>query len=238
MDGKTLSDARMASAWTQQDAAQRLGVTQAYLSMVERGVRRVSKQLAGRAIEVYAVPVTAFPLEEFGQSRHDSRFFKQALGGLGYSGFGYLEETVSGESGRRRPAMSNPASLLMHALDSEDLDARVAEALPWLPLAYPKLAWEWLMCSAKLRDRQNRLGFVIRLAERLAEKKQEHSCAALLREQADVLERSRLAAEDTLCKESMTQAERRWLRTHRTRVAEHWNLLTDLDAEQLDHVYV
>jgi hypothetical protein len=50
------------------------------------------------------------------------------------------------------------------------------------------------------------------------------------------LESSRLVKEDTLCKESMTRAERAWLREHRSKSAEHWNLLTDLTVEQLDHV--
>lgn len=35
----------------------------------------------------------------------------------------------------------------------------------------------------------------------------------------------------------MTQAERNWLRTHRTSAAAHWNLLTDLKAEHLVHVF-
>jgi hypothetical protein len=52
------------------------------------------------------------------------------------------------------------------------------------------------------------------------------------------LEPSRLAKEDTLCRESMTRAERAWLREHRPKLAEHWNLLTDLTVEQLDHVAV
>ena len=35
MDGKTLKEARQAKNWTQKDAAQALGITQAYLSMLE-----------------------------------------------------------------------------------------------------------------------------------------------------------------------------------------------------------
>jgi hypothetical protein len=50
------------------------------------------------------------------------------------------------------------------------------------------------------------------------------------------LESSRLANEDILCRESMPRAERAWLREHRSKSAEHWNLLTDLTVEQLDHV--
>jgi hypothetical protein len=41
---------------------------------------------------------------------------------------------------------------------------------------------------------------------------------------------------DTLCRESMTRAERAWLREHRPKSAEHWNLLTDLTVEQLEPV--
>jgi len=47
------------------------------------------------------------------------------------------------------------------------------------------------------------------------------------------LERSRLVREDTLCQESMTQAEQRWLRDRRSAQAQHWNLLTGLLPEHL-----
>ena len=40
--------------------------------------------------------------------------------------------------------------------------------------------------------------------------------------------KSRLAPEDTFCHDSMTQAERVWLREHRSPTAAHWNLLTDM----------
>jgi hypothetical protein len=35
------------------------------------------------------------------------------------------------------------------------------------------------------------------------------------------------------CHDSMTQAERKWLRSHRLQEARHWNLLTDLDVRNL-----
>ena len=228
MNGLELRDARLASSWTQNDAAQKLGVTQAYLSMVERGVRPVSTELASRAMDVFEVSATALPLGNYEHGSRDEFSFKQALGTLGYPGFAYLRGSVK----------SNPAEVLMDALDSEELDSRVTEALPWLPLAYPKLNWDWLTFNAKLRDRQNRLAFVVGLARQLAEKNQDANLARSLAERVDALERSRLAAEDTLCKESMTRAERKWLRTHRSQAAEHWNLLTDLTVEQLDHVFV
>lgn len=228
MTGSEFKRARLASSRTQHDAAQRLGVTQAYLSMVERGTRPVSKELVSRAMNVFQVPATALPLAEYHRSSRDASSFKDALGALGYPGFAYT----------RASGKLNPAALLMEALDCDDLDARVTEALPWLPLAYPELNWDWLAFYAKVRDRQNRLGFVVELARQLAEKNNNSALARSLAEQMAVLERSRLVAEDTLCKESMTQAERRWLRTHRSPAAVHWNLLTDLTVEHLAHAFV
>jgi hypothetical protein len=148
------------------------------------------------------------------------------LGSLGYPGFAYL----------RGPVRLNPVEVLMEALDSDDLDLRVTEALAWLPLAYPHLDWDWLTANAKLRDRQNRLGFVVELARQAAAREGRSQLEEKLANRIAKLESSRLVKEDTLCKESMTRAERAWLREHRSKSAEHWNLLTDLTVEQLDHV--
>jgi transcriptional regulator with XRE-family HTH domain len=227
VNGADVKDARLALSLTQNDAALKLGVTQAYLSMIESGSRPVSMELALKALDVFQIPATALPLGNYKRGSRDEFSYKRALGTLGYSGFAYLRESVK----------SNPAALLMDALDSEDLDSRVIEALPWLPLAYPKLNWEWLMLNAKMRDRQNRLAFVVTLGREAAAKTNDVALEKTLAERVATLERSRLAVEDTLCKESMTQAERKWVRTHRTKAAKHWNLLTDLTLEQLDHVF-
>ena len=221
-----LKSARKASSWTQAQAAARLGITQAYLSMVERGERAVSSELASRAVEVFEVSATALPLAEYQTRSRDAGFFQTMLGSLGYPGFAYLRSSVR----------LNPVELLMEALDSDDLDSRVTEALAWLPLAYPHLNWDWLTANAKLRDRQNRLGFVVELARQAAEKGGSSQVGEELAARVAKLEPSRLAKEDTLCRESMTRAERAWLRDHRPKSAEHWNLLTDLPVEQLDHV--
>ncbi len=226
MTGVELKSARKASSWTQAQAATRLGVTQAYLSMVERGERAVSSELASRAVKVLEVSATALPLAEYQTRSRDAGFLQTMLGSLGYPGFAYLPSSVR----------LNPVELLMEALDSDDLDARVTEALAWLPLAYPHLNWDWLTANAKLRDRQNRLGFVVELARQAAEKGGSSQVGEELAARVAKLESSRLAKEDTLCRESMTRAERTWLREHRPKSAEHWNLLTDLTVEQLDHV--
>jgi transcriptional regulator with XRE-family HTH domain len=226
MTGAELKNARKASSWTQTQAAARLGVTQAYLSMVERGERAVSSELASRTVEVFEVPATALPLTEYQTHVRGDGFFQTMLGTLGYPGFAYM----------RGAARQNPTELLMEALDSDDLDSRVTEALAWLPLAYPHLNWDWLTANAKLRDRQNRLGFVVELARQAAERDGSSRLEEELAARIAKLEPSRLAKEDTLCRESMTRAERAWLREHRPKLAERWNLLTDLTVEQLDHV--
>jgi hypothetical protein len=54
-----------------------------------------------------------------------------------------------------------------------------------------------------------------------------------LKEWEAVLERARLLHEDTLCHDSLTEAERTWLRLNRSKEAEYWDLLTDLSPEHL-----
>jgi transcriptional regulator with XRE-family HTH domain len=126
--GTQLKEARLVASCTQQEAARKLGVTQAYLSMLERGTRPVSNGLASRVAERFDVPATALPLgecetdcNERKRRRNDDSFFASALGALGYGGFSHL----------RGASKSNPASLLMEALDCDDLDPRITEGLPW-----------------------------------------------------------------------------------------------------------
>lgn len=227
MNGSDLKTARTTSNWTQAEAASRLGVTQAYLSMLERGSRPVSDDLVPTVLRVFALPPTARPLQAVKGVAPGDEFFKSSLGELGYPGFAYLKS--------RR--LLNPAELLLLALDSEELDARVTEALPWLPFHFPNLDWAWLVSESKLKDRQNRLAYVTLLASDVAQSRGEVKLAEALRSHVAGLERSRLANEDTLAKRSLSQAERKWLRSRRSPDAAHWNLLTDLKAEDLQHVF-
>src|SRR5258706_570531 len=135
----------------------------------------------------------------------------------------------------RAKARRNPAEVLLTALNAANLDNRVTEGLPWLALAYADMDWDWVVQNAKLLDRQNRLGFVVTLASQLASKTSEPHRSGRLREYLGVLERSRLVKEDTLCHDSLTEAERKWLRSNRPAEAAHWNLLTDMKAENLPH---
>jgi transcriptional regulator with XRE-family HTH domain len=225
MTGVELREMRLDSSLTQQDAATKLGVTQAYLSMVERGARAVSAELAVRVVEVFEVPATSLPLLPYVRASRDELYFKQALGELGYPGFAYLCGSVK----------INPAEFLMRAIDTDDLDARVTESLPWVIASFPALNWDWLLANAKVHDRQNRLAFVTSLAGDVALSWGDSIRTEELSRRVAGLERSRLAVEDTLCSAGITQAERRWLRTHRTPLAAHWNLLADLTLEQVDY---
>lgn len=63
----------------------------------------------------------------------------------------------------------NPAGVLFDALNEADVETRVAEGLPWLALTYVDMDWEWLVQNAKVKDRQNRLGFAVSLATEVAQ---------------------------------------------------------------------
>jgi hypothetical protein len=148
------------------------------------------------------------------------------LGALGYPGFEYL---------RHKAKPSNPAVLLFRALDCTDLDPRVLEGLPWVVVKFSEMDWDWLVRESKVHNRQNRLGYVVDVAADLVAKHQDHEKLHLLQSQQARLNQARLAVEGTLCRDSMTNAERNWLRDNRPDSAKHWNLLTDLKAEHLGY---
>jgi transcriptional regulator with XRE-family HTH domain len=224
MDGTTLREARQNKNWTQQQAARALGVTQAYLSMLEKGRRTVSESFVRRVLKVFDLPPTALPLpSEAAPVPSRTHDFTADLAALGYPGFAYLRTKVQ----------KNPAGVLLDALNEPNLDARVAEGLPWLTLTYVDMDWDWLVRNVKVHDRQNRLGFAVSLASEVAESNNDSERARKLRQCLQVLESARLAREDTFCHDSLTQAERKWLREHRSPVAAHWNLLTDMKGEHL-----
>jgi transcriptional regulator with XRE-family HTH domain len=226
MNGQGLREARLYKDWTQRETAEKLGVTQAYLSMLERGRRVLPYSLARRAVEVLHASPTALPLrEENFTTPVGSDKLRLELAALGYPGFSHLQRRV------RR----NPAEVLLSALQEADLDSRVVEGLPWLALAYTDMDWDWVVRNAKLSDRQNRLGFVVALALQLTMKSAVTDSSRKLKEYVAVLDRSRLVKEDTLCHDSLTEAERKWLRMNRPEEAKHWNLLTDMKAEDLPH---
>jgi transcriptional regulator with XRE-family HTH domain len=224
MLARWLRDARRQRGWTQLQAAGFLGVSQAYLSLLENARRRVPRALLARLEQLYHLPPTEVPMTE-----PDSEVGPQQLAGwlavLGYPSFSYMRSRTS----------VNPAQVLLAALRRGNLETRLTEALPWVVLTYPDLNWDWLLERAKVHDLQNRLGFVVTLAREVAQRQHDETKVSHLAELERRLERSRLAGEDTLCHDLMTQAERRWVRERRPPAAQHWNLLTDLAPEHLSY---
>ncbi len=223
MTGQDLRRVRRQRGWTQQQAARRLGVSQPYLSLLERDQRTVTPALARFAARALRLPPTALPLPESVVADGNATVAR-SLSSLGYPAFAYLR------AGRLR---RNPAEVLLSALAMNDCEARLVEALPWLLLEFD-LDSGWLARQARLHNLQNRLGFVVGLARRVAEQSPRHrGRVQALRLLEAELDRSRLAAEDTLCNASLGPAHRAWLRQARTPEAATWNLLTDWSPEHL-----
>ena len=218
-----LKSARTSAGLTQRQAADRLGVSQAYLALLESGRRPVTAQLKSKIVDLYRLGPMALPLDAESLGSWDSSSLAAGLASLGYPGFRQLTGVQ----------LHNPATILLAAVAAGDVEVRVLEALPWLAVQYHNLDWEWLIREAKVRDVQNRLGFIVMLARQVAEKRGDVVAAGRLHQVEEILDRSRLVREDTLCQESLSEAERRWLRQTRPTEASHWNLLTGLKAQLL-----
>lgn len=226
MTGEQLRLGRKNKGWTQQEAGAKLGVSQPYLALMEQGARRVPAPLARKAASLYGLSPAVLAVEADASTSlpANAQQLAKDLGRLGYPGFAYLKANRS----------KNPAEVLFAALSFDNLDSRLTEALPWVLVHYPDLDWNWLVSAAKNHDLQNRLGFVTSLARKLAEREGNPNWS-LLAAYESVLERGRLAREDTLCHDSLSEAEKRWVREKRSEEARHWNLLTDLSPEHLSY---
>jgi transcriptional regulator with XRE-family HTH domain len=225
MNHQQFKSGRLRARLTQVQAAERLGLSQPYLSQLEKNQRPITPELARLATKVYRLSPTALPLPEASPDVEEADRLARQMSGLGYPGFAHL-----------RAEHSNPAVVVFRSLVHEDLEVRLTEALPWVLACYPDVDWLWLTDQVKLKDVQNRLGFLVGLARELAASRVVFRPALAPLQQAQVkLERARLVREDTLCRESMPAAERRWLASNRSPLARHWNLLTGLTMDQLPY---
>lgn len=217
MNLERLKQARGERGHTQEEAAHRLGVSQEYLSMLEKGRRTPSPKLARKLIHEYGLPATVLPVPgpRASQPNVTPEFLAGALASLGYPAYAHL----------RRAKKVNPAAFLLMALGQRDLEARTAEGLPWVVLRYPEMDFDWLVQQARTNLLQNRLGFTVTLAR-------EASGNDGLRVPEQQLEDSKLAKEDSFCRD-LNEPERLWLREHRSEQARRWNLLSDLRPETL-----
>lgn len=225
MTHEQLKAGRLKAGMTQVRAARRLGVSQPYLSQLESGQRPVTAYVARSAAALYRLRATTLPVPETVPEGVGQYGLARQLAGLGYPPFAHLV-----------PLKANPAALVLDALVQQDLEVRLTEALPWVLLTYTDLDWSWLIRQAKQLDVQNRLGFLVALAKGIATARPQFLAAlqplSIVEEQLEWL---RLAREDTLARQSMPEAERRWLAANRSAIAAHWNLLTGLTANQLPY---
>lgn len=229
MSGQEFKKARQTRGWTQEEAAVRMGVSQAYVALLERGKRKFPSKLARKAVVALKLDPVSLPVRNaVGHTTADT--LARQLAALGYPGFAYL----------RGAHKRNPAEVLLTALAQEELESRLTEALPWLLLNYSKMAQvckEWLFEKTRLKNLTNRLGFVVSTAKLVLENRgetQSERYRALMQMEND-LQNSLLAREDTLCQASLSPAERTWLRDTRPETASKWNVLTDWRPEFLQY---
>ncbi len=222
MSGVDVSEARKACGWTQVELARKLGLSQGYVSLMESNGRVVPRHLALKLVSLLGLSASTLPVSSQTEPLSSNRA-AGALSTLGHPGFAHL--------GKRHRL--NPAELLVRTLSRNNVEARLVEALPWVVLHFPHLDWPWLLSNAKQNDLQNRLGFVVMVARELAERWSDSTTAETLRKWEGALEPSRLQKEDAFAGDSLTEVERRWLRTNRSAEAAHWNLLSNVSADTL-----
>ena len=220
MSGTQLRAARTRRGLKQQELADRLGLSQGYVSLLERNRRVVPRRLAQKLASVLQLPATSLPVGDTEPLEPERA--TRVLGTLGYEGFKYL----------RRGRRLNPAELVLRILRGDNVDARVVKALVWLLVQYPDLEWDWVVRMAKQNDLQNRLGFLVSLARGFAEVHDPKATPAL-RHWEQALEKSRLQKTATFG--PLTDAEQTWLQTHSSAEAHHWNVLSTLSVDALQY---
>jgi hypothetical protein len=97
------------------------------------------------------------------------------------------------------------------------------------------LDWDWLIQEVKLRNRQNRLGFVVALSRKMAKRVSKTEAAQSLAPVLQRLEDARLAKVDTFCQDSWPPSQRAYAHEKRSKLAAHWNLDTRLSEVDLAH---
>lgn len=225
MNSGELLQARQNKRWEQMETAERLGVSQSYLSLLETGKRKITKKLSLRAVKVFGLAATALPIEknlaETASGRNDE--LAKDLAALGYPKFAHLKMNHK----------KNPLEVLFLALKTNDLESRLVESLPWLVFTYTELDWENLFKLVKINDLQNRLGFIVCLARKLAEKAKNKQKTVFLKEKENQLAKSRLYLEDVFNLNSQTETEKKWLKNNRSQEAKFWRVLSDLEVKHL-----
>ncbi|MDQ3170158.1 MAG: helix-turn-helix domain-containing protein [Acidobacteriota bacterium] len=216
---------RTGRSLSQSALALELGVTQAYVSQVESGARPISRELAERLGTLPGLPASVIPAGHAEVDDADADLAAET-GALGYPPF------AAAAGARPR----NPAAVIVAILGRRQVAPSVMAAVPWLLLSNAEIDATWLIDQVRLRNLQNRLGFLTDLAIDLAQSAFAIEDAHLeaLRALRASLEESRLANEGTLAR-VLTSTERQFFEEHRSAAARHWHLLTGLTAAQLPY---
>lgn len=226
MKANDLKSARLSKGWTQVQAASHMGVTQAYWNYLENGRRKLTPKLVQKAMQVFELSADAFPVAgDFVPVWAGNDLLTNMLARLEYPGFSHV---------LTRAPRKNPSEVLLTSLVQPSLDARVAEALPWVALKFAKPE-PWLVDNSRKLNLQNKLGFVVTLARRVAERRGENPNLSDLRQLEETLDESRLAKEDFFYRPPFTETEKDWLKKNRSQDAAHWNLLSDMKPEHLPY---
>lgn len=226
MNGDEFKRWREKANKTQVEAAQSVGVRQPFVCAVEKGHRPVTAALENWLYSVCPEALTAVPTSHT-ETSESGEHLKELLGSLGYPKFAYLAH---------KPQKADPRQVLFDALKTEDLDQRVTEALPWVVAHENKLDWRRLTDEVRLYNLQNRLGFLLEVTVEATKKLHLRNATVRLEPWLHWLREARLYKEDTLCKKSLTQVERRRLRRGRSKAARFWRLYTDLSAKEVANV--
>jgi transcriptional regulator with XRE-family HTH domain len=226
MNSSQLLQARQNKHWEQIETAEKLGVSQSYLSLLESGKREITKKISHRAIKIFRLSACALPIEknldETIVGKNDE--LTKDLGTLGYPKFAFLKSNVN----------KNPLEVLFLSLKTENLESRLVEALPWLVFTFSDLDWETLFKLVKINDLQNKLGFVISLARKSAERLKDRSKMEFLCKKELELSNSRLFQE-AVFSQNLTETEKKWLKNNRSKDAKFWRVLSDLEIKHFDY---
>lgn len=230
MNGEHLLNARLNKNWEQLEAAEKLKVSQPYLSLLEAGKRPVTEKIARRAVRIFNLPPTVLPLDTNSNAAKtktkNADFLDLQLAALGYPKFSYLKKN-------KKLKKLNPAIILITALQTNDLGSRTLEALPWLIFNFAEMNWEAVVKEAKLSDAQNKFGFLISLAYEKARQLNSENKKQIFKELLLKLEKSKLYKENSFKRNSLTKAEHNWLKKNRSKQARVWRVLTDLTIDNL-----
>ena len=223
MNGQQLLNARLNRNWEQLEAAEKLKVSQPYLSLLEAGKRPITERLARRAVQVFNLPPTVLPFNEKSRIEKvkDSNFLDSQFAALGYPKFSHLKKS-------RSIKKINPALVLITALQKDDLDSRTLEALPWSIYNFAEMDWSKIIRETKLADAQNRLGFLISPAYEKSKQTNDEYKKQIFKELLSKLEKSRLYEEDSFRRETLTKTEKAWLKKTDQGKRRFWRVLTNL----------